>query len=134
MRGKFYSSLISKECPTAVRCFEEDFEACVAHLKCPPKHRRFVRTTNLLERLFVEERRRVKAAGMVFGERAVLKLMYAATIRASETWRGIKVSGFELAQPERIGKQLAEQVRRENQPATQPGSAQKDRIYSKSRT
>lgn len=122
-----------KECPTAVRCFEEDFEACIAHLNCPPKHRRFVRTTNLLERLFLEERRRVKAAGMMFGERAVLKMMYAATIRASDTWRGIKVSEFELAQLERLGKQLAQDLQRENQPAVKPGSAQKE-IYSKSRT
>ena len=73
--SKYLVERFGKECPTAVRCFEEDFEACVAPLKCPPKHRRFVRTTHLLERLFVEERRHVKAAGMMFGERAVLKLM-----------------------------------------------------------
>ncbi len=45
----------SKEYPTTVRCFEEDFEACIAHLHCPPKHRRIIRTTNLLERLFGED-------------------------------------------------------------------------------
>ena len=47
-----------RDLPTAVRCFEEDFEACIAHLYCPPGHRRWIRTTNLLERLFVEERLR----------------------------------------------------------------------------
>ncbi len=40
----------------ALACFEEDFEACIAHLRLPVTHRRFVRTTDLLERLFVEER------------------------------------------------------------------------------
>jgi transposase-like protein len=44
--------------------------------------------TNLLERLFGEERRRTKVIPHVFGERAVLKLMYAALIRAAERWRG----------------------------------------------
>jgi len=30
-----------------------------------------------------------------FGARAVLKLMYAALIRAAERWRGIRVTEFE---------------------------------------
>jgi putative transposase len=38
----------------------DDFEACIAHLRFPVTHRRAIRTTNLLERLFVEERRRLK--------------------------------------------------------------------------
>lgn len=64
-----------KACPTAVACFEEGFEACIAHLSCPPAHRRLISTTNLLERLFLEERRRLNASHTMFGERAVLKLM-----------------------------------------------------------
>ena len=45
-----------------------------------------MRTTNLnlFERLFVEERRRLKIIPNVFGERAVLKLMFGALIRAAE--------------------------------------------------
>jgi transposase-like protein len=46
--------------PSAVACFEDDFEACIAHLRLPVTHRQATRTTNLLERLFVEERRRLK--------------------------------------------------------------------------
>ena len=46
--------------PSALACLEDDFEACIAHLRLPVTHRRFARTTNLLERLFVEERRRLK--------------------------------------------------------------------------
>src|SRR5215211_5729378 len=46
--------------PSALACFEDDFEACIAHLRLPVTHRRATRTTNLLERLFVEERRRLK--------------------------------------------------------------------------
>jgi transposase-like protein len=44
----------------------------------PVTHRRGIRTTNLLERLFVEERRRLKIIPNAFGERAVLKLMFGA--------------------------------------------------------
>jgi putative transposase len=46
--------------PGAIACFEDDFEACIAHLRLPVTHRGAIRTTNLLERLFVEERRRLK--------------------------------------------------------------------------
>ena len=60
--------------PSAVACFEDDFEACIAHLRLPVTHRRSTRTTNLLERLFVEERRRLKIIPNGFGEKPVLKL------------------------------------------------------------
>ena len=52
-------------------------------------HRRAIRTTNLLERLFVEERRRLKIIPNAFGERAVLNLMFDALIRAAERWRSV---------------------------------------------
>jgi len=79
-----------------VACFMD--EACIAHLRFPVTHRRAIRTTNLLERLFVEERRRLKIIPNAFGERAVLKLMCGALIRASERWRSVKVTEFERRQ------------------------------------
>ena len=77
------------ELATAVRCFTDDFEACIAHLRMPVTHRRAIRTTNLLERLFVEERRRLKIIPNAFGEKPVLKLMFGAMIRAAERWRAV---------------------------------------------
>ena len=97
-----------KAYPAAVQCFLEDFEACIAHLKYPLGHRRTIRTTNLLERLFEEDRRRTKVLPHAFGERPLLKLMYAATIRASSRWRGIKVTAFDRAQLEAIRKEQDE--------------------------
>ena len=107
-----------KDSPSAVACFLEDFEACIAHLRCPPAHRRVIRTTNLLERLFREERRRLGAAGTMFGERPVLKMMYAALVRAADRWRGIKVSAFEARQLEALRQQLKEEHKKENEPVT----------------
>src|SRR5438876_11327408 len=49
-----------RELPAVVQCFRDDFDACIAHLRFPLRHRRVIRTTNLLERLFLEERRRTK--------------------------------------------------------------------------
>ena len=95
-----------KELPSAVKCFSDDFEACTAHLRFPIAHRKVIRTTNLLERLFGEERRRLKIIPNTFGERPVLKLMYAALIRTSDGWRGIKVTAFERRQCETIREEL----------------------------
>lgn len=84
--------------PSAFACFEDDFEAAIAHLRLPVTHRRATRTTNLLERLFVEERRRLKIIPNGFGEKPVLKLMFGALIRAAERWRGLRFTEFELRQ------------------------------------
>jgi transposase-like protein len=89
-----------------VACLDDDFEACIAHLKFPLSHRRAIRTTNLLERLFGEERRRTKVIPHAFGERAVLKPMYGALIRAAERWRGIKISEFEKRQLRAIREEI----------------------------
>ena len=61
---------------------------------------------NLLERLFVEERRRLKIIPNAFGERAVLKLMFGALIRAAERWRSIKITEFERRQITAVRKEL----------------------------
>ena len=87
----------------------DDFEACIAHLRLPIAHRRATRTTNLLERLFLEERRRLKIIANTFGEKAVLKLMFAAMTRAAERWRAVKVTDFERRQMTALRQELDEQ-------------------------
>jgi hypothetical protein len=57
-------------------------------------HRRVTRTTNLLERLFAEERRHTKTIAHAFGGRTEMKPMFTALIRARKTSRGIPISDF----------------------------------------
>ena len=83
-------------------CFKDDFEACIAHLRLPIAHRKAIRTTNLLERLFGEERWRTKIIPHAFGERAVLKSMFAALARASQSWQRLVIGEFELKQIEEL--------------------------------
>jgi putative transposase len=112
----------------ALRCFDDDFEACIAHLRLPVTHRRTTRTTNLLERLFVEERRRLKIVPNAFGEKAVLKLMYGALIRAAERWRGLRVTEFELRQLDAVRKDLDAEYEAS---ITRSGPASQPRFSSK---
>ena len=107
-----------KDLPSAVACLDDDFEACIAHLHFPLGHRRAIRTTNLLERLFGEARRRTKVIPHAFGERAVLKLVYAALIRAAEHWRGIRITEFEQRQLKAIRDEIDKDFTARNAPAT----------------
>lgn len=119
----------------AVACFTDDFEACIAHLRLPISHRRATRTTNLLERLFVEERRRLKIIPNAFGEKAVLKLMFGAMTRAAERWRSIRVSEFERRQMAVLRQELDHDYEAAvglDPPRSKPAPANK--IPSRSRT
>jgi transposase-like protein len=121
--------------PSAVACLDDDFEACIAHLKFPLAHRRAIRTTNLLERLFGEARRRTKVIPHAFGERAVLKLMYAAMIRAAESWRGLRMTEFERRQLKAIKEELDQTHVERTAPAVGAKvTASPTRLSSKNRT
>ncbi len=102
------------ELPGATACFLDDFEASIAHLRMPVTHRRAIRTTNLLQRLFVEERRRLKIIPNAFGEKPVLKLMFGAKIRAAERWRAIRITDFERRQMAVVRQQLDHQYEARN--------------------
>jgi transposase-like protein len=110
------------ELPSAVACFLDDFEACIAHLRMPVTHRRAIRTTNLLERLFVEERRRLKIIPNAFGEKPVLKLMFGAMIRAAERWRAISVTDFERRQMTAVRRELDQEYKARNGLASKPSA------------
>jgi transposase-like protein len=120
------------ELPSATRCFLDDFEACIAHLRLPIAHRRAIRTTNLLERLFGEERRRTKVIPHAFGERAVLKLMFAALLRASQTWQRVVINEFESRQIEDLRNELDEEFRQRS--TSTVTTASRRRFSSKSET
>ena len=131
MAKEAFVTQYEREYPSATECFLDDFEACVAHLLLPMSHRRVTRTTNLLERLFLEERRRTKIIPHAFGERAVLKLMYAALIRASDTWRRVVISEFELKQLAQLREHLE---RRHDERVAPMKNASRSRITSTQRT
>lgn len=121
-----------RDYPSATACFLDDFDACIAPLQLPISHRRATRTTHMRERLFGEERRRTKVIPHAFGERAVLKLMYAALIRASQTWKTIVITELEIRQLERLRELLHERHVERTAPVIK--SASRSRISSRNGT
>jgi transposase-like protein len=78
--------------PAAMTCLGHDLEECLTALKLPLAHRVQTRTTNLLERLFGEGKRRSKVIPRFHSETSGLTLLYAVLIDASEGWRGVRMN------------------------------------------
>jgi putative transposase len=95
-----------REFPAACACLNEDLEAQLVHLKLPWPHRKFVRTTNLIERSFVEERRRTKTLPRFFTEKSCLKLVHATLIRAATRWQRITITPLEYEQLKLLYQEL----------------------------
>lgn len=82
--------------PAMVRCFLNDLESCLVHLKYPLGHRKYIRTTNLLERSFVEEKRRTKIIPRHCHEQGMIQLVFGIAIRVSRKWNRVKMSHDDL--------------------------------------
>ena len=78
--------------PEAMRCLEKDLEEVLTCLKFPEAHRKIVRTTNLLERLMGEVRRRTKVIPRFPSEKSTILLVYAVMIEVSKKWRGVRMT------------------------------------------
>jgi transposase-like protein len=92
--------------PAAVKSFSEDLEASLAHLKLPVRHRINLRTTNLLERSFVEERRRTKVIPRLMDEKSAMKLVFATLIRVSEKWSRVSFSELDRQRLKLLRREL----------------------------
>jgi putative transposase len=84
--------------PSAMKSFTNDLEACWSYLRCPTVHHKRIRTTNLLERAFVEQKRRTKTIPGFWTEKSCMKLVFAILWQTSQRWRGVRMSEFEQQQ------------------------------------
>lgn len=78
--------------PSAMECLSENLEECLTYLRFPVAHHKAIRTTNLLERLFGEGRRRTKVIPRFPSEESCLRLVYASLITASKSWHGVRMT------------------------------------------
>src|SRR5690625_5853226 len=79
-----------------IKCFNDDLHACLVHLKYPYGHRRSIRTTNLIERSFMEQKRRTKIIPNHVNEKGAMKLVYATLIRAARRWQRVTMDQADL--------------------------------------
>lgn len=95
---------LAREYPSAAACLADDLAALTVHLAHPPRLRRRLRSTNLLERSLEEVRRRTKVIGRFPGETSCLTMAWAVMDLVIAG-----AHGLELTLPERhaIGAMVA---------------------------
>lgn len=80
-----------KEIPSAVKSLSQSVESCLTYLSFPETEWISLRTTNLIERLNKEFRRRTKSMEIVAGEHACYRLLVFIALKMELHWRTSKV-------------------------------------------
>jgi transposase-like protein len=91
--------------PSAAAVIDRDLDTLVCHLRFPAAHHKRIRSTNLLERTFVEVRRRTKVIGRFPGETSALCLIWAVLELSSRGWRGVVMTPNTVAEIERLRRE-----------------------------
>jgi len=75
-----------KELPSAVKCLENALDACLTFFICPEEEWISLRTTNIIERLNKEFKRRTKPMEIVAGENACYMLLAFISLKMEMHW------------------------------------------------
>jgi putative transposase len=84
-----------------VRCVEKDLDALVPFLEFPEEEWMSLRTTNGIERLNKEFKRRTKPMEIVAGEESVYRILAFVAMKTEMSWRKapFRNSGFRKLKP-----------------------------------
>jgi transposase-like protein len=72
--------------PKAVACLEQDLEELLAFFDCPSPHWKRLRTTNVIERLFVEVRRRIRTMCAFTTRSSCERILFSVFDRMNTHW------------------------------------------------
>jgi putative transposase len=81
-----FVELYGKRFPKAVSVFEAGVGDALTYLRYPGSHHARIRTTNMLERLFEEVKRRTRVVGVFPNEVSASTLATEIALRSSEEW------------------------------------------------
>jgi transposase-like protein len=96
-----FVELYESRYPKAVSVFEAGVEDALTYLGLPGSHHARIRTTNMLERLFKEVKRRTRVVGVFPNETSAAVLATEIVLRSSEEWalkRYLTMDALEAAQ------------------------------------
>jgi len=82
-----FKSKWERDLPTAVKCLENSLEACLTFFDFPEEEWISLRTTNIIERLNKEFRRRTRPMEILAGERSCYTLLAFIAIKMELHWR-----------------------------------------------
>ena len=93
-----------KELPEAVEVLERGFGAATQFYAFPEAHWPRLRTTNSLERLHGEIKRRIKAAGAFPNRASALRLITAVALRTTHVWGDRRYLDLSLLQKQEVAQ------------------------------
>jgi len=76
----------AKQIPEAVECLNTGFAAATRYFAFPKAHWKRIRSTNGIERLHGEIKRRIRAVGAFPDRTSALRLVTAVTLHATAIW------------------------------------------------
>ncbi len=94
----------SKELPEAVAVLERGFPAATQFYAFPKDHWPRLRTTNSLERLHGEIKRRIRAVGAFPDRASALRLITAVALRTTEVWGSRRYLDLSLLVPMEVAE------------------------------
>jgi putative transposase len=84
---KLFKIKWQKDLPSAVKCLENTIDSCLTFFMCPDEEWISLRTTNIIERLNKEFKRRTKPMEIVAGENACYMLLAFVSLKMEIHWR-----------------------------------------------
>ena len=76
-----------QDLPSAVKCLENSIESCLTFFICPEEEWISLRTTNIIERLNKEFKRRTKPMEILAGENACYMLLAFISLKMEMHWK-----------------------------------------------
>lgn len=86
LRFRAWKARWEREAPRAVRCVEKDLEELLAFYDQPTEHWTRIRTTNVIERLFVEVRRRIRTMCAFTTRDSCERILFSVFQRMNQYW------------------------------------------------
>ena len=92
---KDFASRYGRLCPKAIKLWAENFDKLTTFLQYPPPIRKHIYTTNLLERVFKELKRRLKVIKLLQSEESAERVIFIVLQQIEEKLCRRRLPGFE---------------------------------------
>jgi transposase-like protein len=76
-----------RKAPNAVACLEQDLEQLLTFFDCPREHHTKIRTTNAIERIFREVRRRTRPISCFTNDASIDRILYGLFHYFNDRWQ-----------------------------------------------